>query len=71
MGERDNTVLTYIYLAVGSGLLGVILTFLMLGICHYFKIDLYKNIWLLMIPLLLAVSLNICFIELYHKFKKK
>jgi len=71
MGDRDNTVLTYIYLAVGSGLLGVILTFVMLVICQYFKIDLYKNIWLLMIPLLLAVSLNICFIELYHKFKGK
>jgi hypothetical protein len=71
MGERDNFIFAYIYLAVGSGFLGVVLTFLLLGICQYYAVDIYKNIWLLLIPLLLAITLNICFIELYRKYKKK
>jgi hypothetical protein len=63
--------LEMIFLAVVTGILGVIITFILIFVCQYFDIDMLKNIWLLAIPVVLAVALNIWFIELYHKYKKK
>jgi hypothetical protein len=39
--------------------------------CQYFGIDIYKNLWLLLVPLILSIALNITIIELYRKYKKK
>ena len=63
--------LIYLSLAIGSGILGVIFTAIMLFVCTYFNIDISQHMWLLGVPAMLAVVLNICFIELYLKFKKK
>ncbi len=71
MGERDNFLLVYVYLAVGCGLLGVLITFLVFGACQYFGINVYKNLWVLAIPIVLSVLLNVGFSELYRKYKKK
>ena len=70
MTKPESLVLSYIYLAVSCGVLGVIITFLLILACAYFSIDIYKHLWLLAIPVTIAVFLNICFIELYRKFKK-
>ncbi len=64
-------VLTYIYLAIGCGFLGVVLTFVVLFACAYFDIDIAKNIWVLAIPIVLSVLLNVTFVELYHKLTGK
>lgn len=61
----------YIYLALGCAALGVILTFLVLFICQYLGIDLNKHLWIIAIPAVLSIALNIFFVELYFKFKKK
>ena len=60
-----------VFLAVMSGLLGVIIAFIMIFVCSLLGIDILKNLWLLAIPVVLAVTLNIWFIELYHRHKKK
>ena len=71
MTKSDSLVITYIYLAVASGIFGVILIFVVLFACQYFGIDISKNWWILVIPVTLAVTLNVIFIELYRKYKKK
>lgn len=63
--------LEMIFLAVVTGILGVIITFILIFVCQFFGIDMFNNIWLLAIPVVLAIALNIWFIELYHKYKKK
>jgi hypothetical protein len=63
--------LVYVYLAAGSLLLGVVLSFIVVFTCVYLSIDIFENLWVLVIPVTLAVSLNILFVELYHRYKKK
>ena len=63
--------LSYVYLAVGSLALGIIITFGMLFLCQFFGIDINKNLWLIAIPIILAIALNIWFIELYDRHRKK
>jgi len=63
--------LSYVYLAVGSLALGIIITFTMLFLCQFFGIDINMNLWLISIPIILAVALNIWFIELYDRYRKK
>jgi len=63
--------LSYVYLAVGSLALGILITFLMLYICQFFGIDINKNLWMIAIPIILAIALNIWFIELYDRFRRK
>lgn len=61
----------YIYLAVGCLALGMILTFIVLFVCQYFSIDISKNLWIIAIPAVLSILLNIVFIELYLKYRRK
>jgi len=60
----------YIYLAVGCGMLGIIFTYVMLVVCLYFRIDILGNLWLITIPIIFAVALNIFLIEVYSRRKK-
>ena len=61
----------YIYLAVGSGILGIIITFVVLLACQYLGIDMLKHLWVVAIPIVLSIFLNVSFIELYRKYKRK
>ncbi|MCX6008365.1 MAG: hypothetical protein NTZ34_14065 [Chloroflexi bacterium] len=63
--------LSYVYLAVGSLALGIIITFIMLFLCQVLAVDINKNLWLIAIPIILAIALNIWFIELYDRYRKK
>ena len=58
-------------MAAASVILGIILVFVALLACQYFGIDISKNWWILAIPAILAVTLNILLIELYDKYKKR
>lgn len=71
MGGRDSFILELIYFAAGCAAIGVVITFIMVYACAYFGINIYKNLWLLLVPLFLSIALNITVIELYRKFKKK
>ena len=61
----------YIYLAVGCAALGAIITFIVLFVCQYFSIDISEHLWIIAIPAVLSILLNIMFIELYFKYRKK
>jgi hypothetical protein len=63
--------LEYVYLAVGSLALGIIITFVMLFLCQVLAVDINRNLWLISIPIVLAIALNIWFIELYDRHRKK
>ena len=61
----------YIYLPVGCGMLGVVFTYVMLLVCLYFRIDILENLWLITIPIVFAVALNIFLIEVFSRRKKR
>jgi len=65
------TAAEYIYLAVGTGALGTVLTLAVLFVCQHHGIDVSRNLWVLAIPIGLSLLLNILLIELYSKFKRK
>lgn len=71
MQKPENLTLYYIFLAVGCSAIGMIATFAVLIVCQYYGIDISKNLWVLAIPLVLSLFLNISFIEIYRKFRNK
>jgi hypothetical protein len=71
MSGRDSFILELIYFAVGCAAMGIVFAFILVFALQYFGIDVYKHLWLLLIPLVLSISLNIMFIELYGMYKRK
>ena len=62
----------YILLAVGCVAVGVVITFVVLGVCLRLGLNILgEHIWVLAIPLVLALILNITLLELYRKYRKK
>jgi hypothetical protein len=61
----------YIYLAVGTGILGIAITFVLVLMCQYFNINMFDHLWLIGVPIALSLLSNVCIIEMYHKIKKK
>jgi hypothetical protein len=61
----------FISLAIGCAALGIMMTFVLLMACQYFGIDLSQNLWLITLPIIIAVALNILFLELYDRFGKR
>lgn len=59
-----------IVLAAGCAVTGVIITFATLVVCQYFAIDISWNVWILAIPVLSSLFLNVAFIELYRRVRK-
>lgn len=62
---------TYIYLAVGCGFIGVVVTFAVMFACDYLGVNITENLWIIAIPIVTALVLNIVLIELYSRFKRK
>ena len=61
----------YIILATGCASVGVVITFVVLGVCQRLGINIDENLWVLAIPVVLSLMLNIALIELYRKYKKR
>ena len=60
----------YIILATGCASVGVVITFVVLGVCQRLGIDIGENLWAVAIPVVLSLILNVSLLELYHKYKK-
>jgi hypothetical protein len=60
-----------VYFAVGCAALGIVFAFTLVFVLQYLGIDVYKHMFLLLIPLVLSISLNIAIIELYGKYKRR
>ena len=71
MSGRDSFILELIYFAVGCAALGIVFVFILVFVCQYFSINVYQHLWLLLLPLVLSIALNVMFIELYGKYKRK
>jgi hypothetical protein len=61
----------YIYLAVGTGILGVAITFAVMLICQYLGVNMLDHLWLLGVPILLSLIINVIIVEIYRKIKKR
>ena len=61
----------YIILATGCASVGIVITLAVLGVCQRLGIDIGENLWVVAIPLVLSLILNISLLELYRKYKKK
>ena len=71
MKRKDPFIRELITLASGSASLGILFSFITVSVCHYLSVDIFKHLWVLGIPSILAIGLNILFIELYNKYRKK
>jgi len=63
--------LIFAAMAIGCAAIGILMTFVLLGVCNYYGIDLTKDLWLITLPIVIAIVLNILSLELYDKFRKK
>ena len=61
----------YLILAAGSIAVCIVLTFVVLGASVRAGVDLNEQLWLLAVPAVLSVTLNIILLELYRRFWKK
>ena len=62
-------VMEYIFLASGCVVVGVMLTFVVLDICRRFGISIDKNVWVVAIPAVLSLILNVSLLEVYRKWR--
>ena len=62
----------YIFLAVGCVAVGVVIAFIILVVSQRLGINIMgENMWVLAIPALVALILNIILLELYRKFRRR
>jgi len=61
----------YIFLATGCVSLGIIITFIVLWACQRLGINIDENWWVVAIPVVLSLIINITLVEIYHKFRKR
>lgn len=61
----------YIFLAAGCVSVGIVVTFAVLGICQRLGINIDENIWVVAIPAVLSLVLNVTLLEVYRKHKRR
>ena len=61
----------YIFLAGGCVSLGIIITFIVLGVCQYLGVNIDENWWVVAVPVVLSLIINVTLIEVYRKFRKR
>jgi hypothetical protein len=61
----------YIFLAGGCVSLGIIITFIVLGVCARLGIQIERHWWIVAIPVFLSLVINVILIEVYRKFRGK
>ena len=61
----------YIFLAASCISVGVVITFVVLALCQNFGVDINRNLWVLAVPTVLSLFLNISLIEIYRRYKKR
>jgi hypothetical protein len=62
----------YILLAAGCTSVGVVITFIVLAASQRLGLNIFgEYIWVLAIPLVAALVINVILLEIYRKFRKK
>ena len=63
--------MVYLFFAVISGIVGIILSFVIVFLFYSSGINLLKNLWVIVIPVAVAVLLNFILLEIYFRRRKK
>lgn len=63
--------MAYVFFGIISGLVGIIISFIVVFFCFSRGIDILQNLWVIAIPVILAVILNLVMLEVYYRRKKK
>jgi hypothetical protein len=61
----------YIFLAAGCVSVGVVITFIVLGVCQRLGINIDEHLWIVAIPAVLSLFLNVALLEIYRKFRRR
>ena len=61
----------YIFLAAGCTAVGVVIIFVVFGVCLRLGINIEENFWVVAIPVVLSLILNVSLLELYRKYRKR
>ena len=61
----------YIFLAAGCVSVGVVITLIVLGVCQRLGINIDENLWVVAIPAVVSLILNVVLLEIYRKFRKR
>ena len=69
--DNRHLVLIYIGLATSCVFLGIGITFVVLLVCAHLGIDVSRNLWILTIPAASSLILNVFFIELYLRLRRR
>lgn len=58
-----------VYLAIASAAVGMVVVFVVVLIAQRLGVDTTRNLWVLAIPVILSLSVNIILIEVYGKYR--
>jgi hypothetical protein len=61
----------YIFLATGCVGAGIVLTFVMLAVCQRPGVNIDENLWVVAIPAVLSLFLNIGLLEIYQAYRRR
>ena len=61
----------YILLATGCVTAGVVITLLMLAVCQRLGVNIDENLWIVAIPAVLSLLLNVGILEIYQACRRK
>jgi hypothetical protein len=61
----------YVYLAAGTFVGGTMATFALVPACNYLNVNMADHVWLLAIPVVLSLVVNVSAIELYRRRNPK
>jgi len=69
--NHRSLVFMYIYLAASCFAVGIGLVLLTLTVCKSLNVNVFNNLWVLLLPVALTLIINVSLIELYRKITKK
>jgi general stress protein CsbA len=61
----------YIFLAAGCVGVGIVLTFVMLAVTQRLGVNIDENLWVVAIPAVLSLFLNIGLLEIYQAYRRR
>ena len=71
-GSDDrHLILVYIYLAASCSIMGTGLVFATLFACQYLGIDITRSYWVLSIPVIVTLVLNVALVEVVLRIRRK
>jgi len=69
--KPENLVLYYIYLAIACAGFGLGIIVLLILFCQYNDINILTHLWLLAIPIISSLLVNVLLVELYRWLRNK